>query len=61
MLYLALKLIIMASKNWVVDPTHSEVKFKIKHLMITNVTGDIVNFFPFLRAKKLRSRHNFDI
>ena len=29
----------MATKKWVIDPTHSEVQFKIKHLMITNVTG----------------------
>lgn len=29
----------MATKNWVLDPTHSEVQFKIKHLMITNVSG----------------------
>ena len=29
----------MATKNWVVDPMHSEVKFKVKHLMITNVSG----------------------
>lgn len=29
----------MATKTWVADPTHSEVQFKIKHLMITNVTG----------------------
>ncbi len=29
----------MATKTWVLDPTHSEVQFKIKHLMITNVTG----------------------
>ena len=29
----------MATKSWVIDPTHSEVHFKIKHLMITNVTG----------------------
>jgi polyisoprenoid-binding protein YceI len=35
----------MTTKNWVLDPTHSEVQFKIKHLMITNVTGsfDIFN------------------
>lgn len=35
----------MATKNWVLDPTHSEVHFKIKHLMITNVSGsfDIFN------------------
>lgn len=25
--------------KWIVDPTHSEVGFKIKHLMITNVKG----------------------
>lgn len=24
---------------WKIDPTHSEVEFKIRHLMITNVTG----------------------
>ncbi len=29
----------MATKTWAVDPIHSEVHFKIKHLMITNVTG----------------------
>lgn len=35
----------MANKTWALDPTHSEVQFKIKHLMITNVTGsfDIFN------------------
>ena len=35
----------MATKTWVLDPTHSEVHFKIKHLMITNVSGsfDIFN------------------
>lgn len=29
----------MATKNWVIDPAHSELLFKVKHLMITNVTG----------------------
>ena len=29
----------MVTKNWVIDPSHSEIQFKIKHLMITNVTG----------------------
>lgn len=28
----------MATKNWALDPTHSEIQFKVKHLMITNVT-----------------------
>lgn len=29
----------MATRTWAIDPSHSEVQFKIKHLMITNVTG----------------------
>lgn len=29
----------MATKNWVIDPNHSEIQFKVKHLMITNVSG----------------------
>lgn len=29
----------MAKTNWVIDPTHSEIGFKIKHLMFTNVSG----------------------
>lgn len=27
------------STKWSLDPTHSELTFKVKHLMITNVTG----------------------
>src|SRR3954447_7414175 len=29
----------MATTKWILDPTHSELGFKIKHLMITNVSG----------------------
>ena len=29
----------MATTKWTLDPTHSELQFKVKHLMITNVTG----------------------
>ena len=25
--------------TWIIDPTHSEVQFKVKHLMISTVTG----------------------
>lgn len=34
----------MAKSKWTLDPTHSEVQFKIRHLMITNVTGEFKNF-----------------
>lgn len=33
----------MATK-WNLDPTHSEVGFKVKHLMITNVSGSLGKF-----------------
>lgn len=29
----------MSTQKWVIDPSHSEVSFKVKHLMITTVTG----------------------
>ncbi|HTS45974.1 MAG TPA: YceI family protein [Puia sp.] len=34
----------MAKVKWTMDPTHSEVEFKIRHLMITNVTGNFSKF-----------------
>jgi len=34
----------MANTKWVIDPTHSEIGFKIKHLMITNVSGKFEGF-----------------
>lgn len=30
--------------KWVLDPTHSELTFRVKHLMISNVKGDFKNF-----------------
>jgi len=34
----------MTTTKWVLDPTHSEVQFKVKHLMITTVTGYFTSF-----------------
>lgn len=34
----------MAKTKWVSDPMHSEVQFKVKHLMITTVTGYFKTF-----------------
>ena len=31
-------------EKWVIDPTHSEISFKIKHLMISNVKGRFKQF-----------------
>lgn len=38
------KHILMAKTKWLVDPAHSEVQFKVKHLMITTVTGHFRKF-----------------
>ena len=29
----------MATSKWAIDPTHSEIGFKVKHMMFTNVSG----------------------
>ena len=34
----------MATTQWALDPTHSEIQFKVKHLMISKVTGQFKNF-----------------
>lgn len=34
----------MTTTNWVLDPTHSELQFKVKHLMVSYVTGQFKQF-----------------
>lgn len=34
----------MSTTKWALDPTHSEVQFKVKHLMISTVTGHFKKF-----------------
>jgi polyisoprenoid-binding protein YceI len=34
----------MATKNWSIDPAHSEIQFKVKHLVISTVTGSFGEF-----------------
>jgi polyisoprenoid-binding protein YceI len=33
-----------AKTKWALDPTHSELTFKVKHMMIANVKGEFKNF-----------------
>ncbi|HEV8511863.1 MAG TPA: YceI family protein [Cyclobacteriaceae bacterium] len=35
---------VQTKTKWAVDPTHSEIVFKVKHLMITNVKGEFRKF-----------------
>ena len=34
----------MSATQWVLDPTHSEIQFKVKHLVISTVTGVFKSF-----------------
>lgn len=34
----------MSTTKWILDPSHSELNFKVKHLMISNVKGSFKNF-----------------
>ena len=34
----------MSKLKWNLDPSHSEVTFKVKHMMITNVSGSFNEF-----------------
>jgi polyisoprenoid-binding protein YceI len=34
----------MATTKWILDPAHSELNFKVRHMMIANVTGTFTSF-----------------
>ena len=38
--------------TYTIDPMHSEITFKIKHLMITNVTGNFAKFSGTMESSK---------
>jgi polyisoprenoid-binding protein YceI len=37
--------------KWIIDPSHSEVGFKVKHLMITNVKGNFREFSGHINSE----------
>ncbi|MCH8558217.1 MAG: YceI family protein [Balneolia bacterium] len=41
----------MAKTIWTLDPTHSEVQFKVKHLVISTVTGSFSKFDGKIEAE----------
>jgi polyisoprenoid-binding protein YceI len=34
----------MATRKWVLDPAHTQIQFKVKHMMITTVTGSFSQY-----------------
>ncbi len=46
----------MSTTKWIIDPTHSEVSFKVKHLVISTVTG----YFRSFEGSAESTSDNFD-
>ena len=42
----------LAKTKWAIDPTHSEVGFKVKHMMISTVKGHFGSFAATVEAEK---------
>lgn len=40
----------LTKTTWAIDPTHSEVQFKVKHLVISTVTGSFKSFEGILET-----------
>lgn len=38
--------------NWKIDPLHSEIEFKVKHMMISTVTGSFTEFDATIESEK---------
>jgi polyisoprenoid-binding protein YceI len=41
--------------KWVLDPSHSELIFRVKHLMITNVKGEFRKFNAVIECDKIEN------
>lgn len=40
----------MSTTKWAIDAAHSEIGFKVKHMMFTNVSGSFQKFDAFIEA-----------
>ena len=50
----------MKTTKWVLDPAHSEITFKVKHLMISHVKGAFKTFDASIDGEDFRSS-NFNV
>src|SRR5687767_15014115 len=46
-----MKTAIATKTKWAIDPTHTEVQFKVKHLVIATVTGSFKKFSGSVEAE----------
>ena len=42
----------MSTTKWVIDPTHSEIGFKVKHMMFTTISGKFSKFDATIEAEE---------
>ena len=42
----------MSKSTWIIDPMHSEIMFKVRHMMITNVSGTFEMFQGTILSNK---------
>lgn len=42
----------MAKTKWTIDPTHSRVGFKVKHMMFTNVSGNFNDYSATIETEE---------
>lgn len=42
-----------STSKWVLDPSHSELTFKVKHLMISNVKGEFRKFSAIIEGEDI--------
>jgi polyisoprenoid-binding protein YceI len=47
--------------KYVVDPTHTNVGFSIRHMVISNVKGNFTKFKGLLKVDKKNNLHSFDL
>jgi len=45
----------METTKWVIDPAHSEIAFKVKHLMISNVKGNFANYSATIEGEDFKN------
>lgn len=41
----------MATTQWALDPSHSEIQFKVKHMMISTISGEFTKFDATLETE----------
>lgn len=50
----------MATTKWIIDPTHSEIGFRVKHMMFTTISGNFKEFEAFAETENIFKNTEFE-